>query len=68
MLEMLLSWMFIAVGVVYLTYGSKSKDFWFLGAGIALVVFWYVVSGPIFTLIVGGLIAGAPFYIRSRKS
>jgi hypothetical protein len=51
-------------GMAYFVYGKRAQRPVFLLAGIGLCVYPYLVSGVLLGLLVGVLIAAAPFLIR----
>ena len=54
------------LGSAYVLYGKNALDFWFIVAGVALIVFPFLVSGPLLTGAVGAALALAPL-ARQRQ-
>ena len=63
-MALLLNILFGAVGTAYLVYAKRQYNAPFAIAGALLVVFPYFISSAILTLIVGAVLAVAPFAIE----
>ena len=61
--EMLASIFFSAFGVGYFIYGKKQAQFIMLGAGLALMLYPYFVSGVMTITLVGAVLVAAPFIV-----
>lgn len=55
-----LSLLFGGVGTVYVVYGRRQFEPWFLVAGVLLAVFPYFVSSNVLTMLVGAVLTVAP--------
>ncbi|VAX15369.1 hypothetical protein MNBD_NITROSPINAE01-1949 [hydrothermal vent metagenome] len=61
--EMLASVLFSAFGVGYFIYGKKQAQFLMLGAGMALMLYPYFVSGVATIILVGLALMAVPFIL-----
>ncbi len=52
------------IGLAYFVYGKRAQRLIFVVAGVGLCVYPYLVSGVPLELLVGSLLAAAPFVIR----
>ena len=52
------------VGMAYFVYGKRQQRAVFLLAGVGLCVYPYLVSGATLLVVVGLLLAAAPFLLR----
>ena len=62
--SMMLSVFFGALGAGYALYGRRQRALVPLVSGVTLIVFPYLVTGGLMTLVVGGLIAAVPYFWR----
>ena len=51
------------LGMSYFIYGKRQERIGFLAAGVGLCVFPYLVDGLALQILVGGVLAAAPFLI-----
>jgi hypothetical protein len=56
--------LFSSIGLGYFVYGKKQKKGMPFVCGIGLMVFPYFVSNASFVVIIGGLLAALPYFIR----
>ncbi len=56
--------LFGTVGLGYFIYGKKQAKMIPLVVGIALMVFPYFITDPVFILIVGCVLMVIPYYVR----
>ncbi len=63
-MELFLSLFAGLVGSVYILYGRRQYEPWFIACGFALVAYPYFVSNTIATLLVGAALALFPILIR----
>lgn len=52
------------IGLAYFVYGKRAQRLGFILAGVGLCVYPYLVGGVGWELLVGSLLAAAPFVIR----
>jgi len=52
------------LGVAYFMYGKRQQNLTFLFAGIGLCVYPYLVSGLLLEILIGVVLAAAPFFLR----
>lgn len=62
--SLMLSVFFGALGAGYALYGRKQRALVPLASGVALMVFPYLVTGGLMTLLVGAAIAALPYFWR----
>jgi hypothetical protein len=55
---------FGSVGLAYFVYGKKQQRFVPLLCGIALMAFPYFISNTVLLVVVGLVLAAAPYFIR----
>ena len=63
--SLMLSVFFGALGAGYVVYGRKQRALPPLLSGVALMVFPYLVTGGLMTLLVGAAIAVVPYFWRN---
>ena len=56
--------LFSSIGLGYFVYGKKQRKGMPFICGIGLMLFPYFVSNAIFIVIIGGLLAALPYFIR----
>lgn len=56
--------LFGSVGLGYFIYGKKQAKMIPLVVGIALMVFPYFITDPVFIVIVGVALMAVPYYVR----
>jgi hypothetical protein len=61
---LMLSVFFGALGAGYALYGRKQRALVPLICGVALMVFPYLVTGGLMTLVIGAVIAAVPYFWR----
>ncbi|MEX2130638.1 MAG: hypothetical protein WD772_04065 [Pseudohongiellaceae bacterium] len=61
---LLWSLLFGSIGFVYAAYGKKRKHMAALGAGIALIIFPYMVTNVVLMVIIGIALMSIPWFIR----
>lgn len=62
--SLMLSVFFGALGAGYVMYGRKQRALPPFLSGVALIVFPYLVTGSLMTLLVGAAIASVPYFWR----
>jgi hypothetical protein len=63
--SLMLSVFFGALGAGYVMYGRKQRALPPFLSGVALIVFPYLVTGSLMTLLVGTAIAAVPYFWRN---
>lgn len=63
--SLMLSVFFGALGAGYVVYGRKQRALPPFLSGVALIVFPYLVTGGLMTLLVGAAIAAVPYFWRN---
>lgn len=59
--ELFTSLIFGTIGMGYFVYGKKQANFTMLGAGVALMVYPYVVPGLAMMILIGIVLMAIPF-------
>jgi hypothetical protein len=57
-----------AFGLAYFIYGKKRTELLFLVSGIALMVYPYMVSNVILSILIGLALLALPFLMRSKAN
>jgi hypothetical protein len=61
---LVLSLIFSSIGVGYFLFGKRQQEFLFLFAGLALMVYPYIVSGTWTVTTIGLVLSAGPFVAR----
>ncbi len=62
--SLFLSLIFSSIGLGYFLFGKRQQEFVFLGAGLALMIYPYIVSGAWMITVVGLVLLAGPFVVR----
>jgi len=62
--SLLLSLLFSSIGLGYFLFGKRQQEFVFLGTGLALMIYPYIVSGVLTMTIIGLVLSVGPFVAR----
>jgi hypothetical protein len=62
--SLILTLIFSSVGLGYFLFGKRQQEYLFLFAGLALMVYPYMVSGTATVTIVGLVLSAGPFVAR----
>jgi hypothetical protein len=61
---LILTLIFSSVGLGYFLFGKRQQEYLFLFAGLALMVYPYMVSGTATVTVVGLVLSAGPFVAR----
>lgn len=53
-----------SIGLGYFIYGKKVTDFSFLIIGMVMMIYPYVVKGPVLSVVIGLVLCGLPFILK----
>jgi len=62
--SLVVSLIFSSIGLGYFLFGKRQQEFVFLGAGLALMIYPYIVSGTFTVTAVGLVLLAGPFVAR----
>jgi hypothetical protein len=62
--SLILALIFSSIGLGYFLYGKRQQQFVFLLAGLALMIYPYIVSGAFVMTVVGLVLLAVPFAAR----